>query len=312
MSLYACVKRVLEQWDTLKLYFQGEYLIDNHAKNIHIKLINPIYNFYLKFLEFVLPIFTNLNLEFQSQKPKIHQIYNKMSAAYRTLLDCYIKPDYLKKHDISEIQYRNPIHYLPNDQIYLGGKYMTDLSNNIIKNNEKDVCINNCLHFYIEGAHQFYKRFPFNSSYIKSLKALSFLDPNNISNIVSIAPAATHFELILNMDLNDLDREWRLLKNSVEDYNNETIAFWKTVKDMKKGDDSELFPLLNKFIKLILTLPHSSAATERVFSTINLNKTKTRNRLETETLSRMLNSKNILNFQKKSCYNFEINEEMIK
>lgn len=237
-------------------------MIDNDAKNIHIKLINPIYNFYLKFFEFVLPIFTNLNLEFQSQKPKIHQIYNKMSAAYRTLLDCYIKPDYLKKYDISEIHYRNPIHYLPNDQIYLGGKCMTDLSNNIIKNNEKDVCINNCLNFYIEGAHQFYERFPFNSSYIKSLKALSFLDPNNISNIVSIAPAATHFELILNMDLNDLDREWRLLKNSVEDYNNETIAFWKTVKDMKKGDDSELFPLLNKFIEFILTLPHSSAATE--------------------------------------------------
>ena len=111
------------------------------------------------------------------------------------------------------------------------------------------------------------------------------------------------------MDLNDLDR---LLKNSIEDYNNETIAFWKTVKDMKKGDDSELFPLLNKFIKLILTLPHNSAATERVFSTINLNKTKTRNRLETETLSGILNSKNILNFQKKSCYNFEINEEMMK
>ncbi|XP_025203832.1 zinc finger protein 862-like [Melanaphis sacchari] len=143
----------------------------------------------------------------------------------------------------------------------------------------------NALKLYFQGAHQFYKRFPFNSSYIKSLKALSFLNPNNISNIVSIAPAATHFELILNMDLNDLDREWRLLKNSVEDYNNETIAFWKTVKDMKKGDDSELFPLLNKFIKFILTLPHSSAATERVFSTINLNKTKTRNRLETETLS---------------------------
>ncbi|KAF0706384.1 E3 SUMO-protein ligase KIAA1586-like, partial [Aphis craccivora] len=138
LSLYACVKRVLGQWNALKLYFQGEHLIDNHAKNIHIKLINPIYHFYLNFLEFVLPIFTNLNLEFQSQKPKIHQIYNKMSAVYRTLLDCYIKPDYLKKHDICEIQYRNSIHYLPNDQIYLGGKCMTDLSNNIIKNNEKD------------------------------------------------------------------------------------------------------------------------------------------------------------------------------
>lgn len=80
---------------------------------------------------------------------------------------------------------------------------------------------------------------------------------------------------------------------------------------MKKGEDSDLFPLLNKFVTLILTLPHSIAATERIFSTINLNKTKTRNRLETETLTGILHSKNILNYQKKSGFNFEINQEML-
>lgn len=70
LSLLVCVKRVLEQYNVLKLYFQGEHLIDNHAKNIHNKLIDPMYNLYLKFLEFVLPIFINLNLEFQSKNQK--------------------------------------------------------------------------------------------------------------------------------------------------------------------------------------------------------------------------------------------------
>lgn len=112
LALLACVKRVIEQFNSLKLYFQGEHFIDNHAKNIYKKLCDPTYILYLKFLEFVLPIFTNLNLEFQSQKPKIHNIYTKMSAAYKTLLDCYIKPDYLKVTDISQIQYRNPNNFL--------------------------------------------------------------------------------------------------------------------------------------------------------------------------------------------------------
>lgn len=59
------------------------------------------------------------------------------------------------------------------------------------------------------------------------------------------------------MDLNDLDSEWISLKNTdINDYNQETIAFWKTVKDNKKGDDIDVFPLLNKFVTLILTLPH--------------------------------------------------------
>lgn len=132
-----------------------------------------------------------------------------MNAAYRTLLDCYIKSNYLKTYDIAEIQFRNPIYYLPSEQIYLGGKCMADLSKNIIKKTNKDVFINNCLNFFIEGAYQFYKRFLFNSKYVQSLKALSFLDPNNISIIPSITPAAIHFEKVLNMDLNDLDIEWR-------------------------------------------------------------------------------------------------------
>lgn len=62
---------------------------------------------------------------------------------------------------------------------------------------------------------------------------------------------------------------------------------------------------------MILTLPHSSAATERLFSAINLNKTKTRNRLETDTLTGILNAKNILSNQNKSCYNFNIDTEML-
>lgn len=102
--------------------------------------------------------------------------------------------------------------YLPNDQIYLGGKCAVELSKNIINKTDKDVFITNCLNFYIEGTHQLYKRFQLISSFVKSLKALSFLDPNNMCTIASIAPAATHFEKILDVDLNDLDREWRLLK----------------------------------------------------------------------------------------------------
>lgn len=112
LALLMCVKGIIEQYTALKLYFQGEHLIDSHAKNIYNTFNNPSYILYFKFLEFVLPIFTNLNLEFQSQTPKIHNIYSKMSAAFKTLLDCYIKPDYLKVTDISQIQYRNPSNFL--------------------------------------------------------------------------------------------------------------------------------------------------------------------------------------------------------
>ena len=42
------------------------------------------------------------------------------------------------------------------------------------------------------------------------------------------------------------------------------------------------------------------------------NKNKTRNRLSTETLTGILYAKNILSAQEKSCFDFNIDEDMLK
>ncbi|XP_045116694.1 uncharacterized protein LOC123507659 [Portunus trituberculatus] len=57
--------------------------------------------------------------------------------------------------------------------------------------------------------------------------------------------------LVSENDLNEIDGEWRLLKNTelnVEPDIN-VYKFWQKVGDLKKGDDSPLFPLLGNFMK---------------------------------------------------------------
>lgn len=49
-----------------------------------------------------------------------------MTTAFKTLLEFYIDPDYLKTHDLCQIQYRNPQFYLPPHKLYVGGKCMAD------------------------------------------------------------------------------------------------------------------------------------------------------------------------------------------
>lgn len=55
----------------------------------------------------------------------------------------------------------------------------------------------------------------------------------------------------------------------------------------------------------MLILPHSSECVERLFSSINLIKTKLRNQLFTETLTGILYSKSLTN-SKNSCYYFSL------
>ncbi|XP_050065670.1 E3 SUMO-protein ligase KIAA1586-like [Aphis gossypii] len=234
LALHACVKRMVDLYKSIKLYFQAEHLLDNKATTIYQKLSNPINELYLHFLNFILPILTNLNIEFQSQKPKIHYIYSNMERTYKTILESYMKYDYIKNTDTPHIQYRNPSNFLPLDKLYLGAHCMAELSKNLLSKTDKDIFLTNCLNFLVECCHQFYKRFPFNSKYVQSLKNLGFLDPKNM-NIISISHAASDFHIILGLDLNELDSEWRMLRHTEINKSDDAVEFWRAVKLLKKG-----------------------------------------------------------------------------
>lgn len=65
---------------------------------------------------------------------------------------------------------------------------------------------------------------------------MNFLEPNNIPGVISIAPVANNFQERLNIDLNDIDSEWRLLRNiDIDNYNKEVIPFWNEINKMKKN-----------------------------------------------------------------------------
>jgi len=63
---------------------------------------------------------------------------------------------------------------------------------------------------------------------------------------------------------------------------------------IKAGNDEFVYKNVCKFIFNSLCLPHSRATVEQIFSQMNLNKTKTRNRLGTKTLTGILHSKNLV------------------
>jgi len=193
LSVNAAVKRVIEQYDALKSYFilqnfENDKLAIHSCKNIHQCLNNPIYKMYFEFLEFILPVITDLNAEFQSEKPKVYLLYSRMAESYKFILGCYIRDNILKSIDISELQYRNPVNFKSNDDIYFGPQVAAAFSNNILNSRDKIVFQTKCLEFYIELAKQIYTRFPFNSKEMKILKAMSFLDPKNIGNVASLGP----------------------------------------------------------------------------------------------------------------------------
>ncbi|KAL3213093.1 hypothetical protein MRX96_035666 [Rhipicephalus microplus] len=237
----------------------------------------------------------------------------KQTSAYQEV-QRLAERDYLKATPLSDVQYKDPAKFLPLEEIYLGAKPTAALSGGTHGLNDDQ--IHNfrlrCLEFFIEAARQIYLRFPLKSHQLKNLRVL---DPKVVmgKTIPSIVPLAVSFPLIVRENaVNELDRNWRLLRNmDLSEHAGLTASqFWHAVSQMRRGDGSQEFPLLSAFMKNILCLPHSSAAVERVFSQVNLLKTKQRNRLSTDALCGLLHAKRTLTDS--CCYTFLITPSHLK
>ena len=119
--------------------------------------------------------------------------------------------------------------------------------------------------------------------------------------------------LISENDLQTLDNEWRLLRNielvvSDEEKHNVEL-FWNKIEQMRNGDDTPAFPTLCNFMFNLLTLPHSSATCERIFSKLKLIKTDTRNKLENQTICGILQTKDLIG--ESECYSFFIEPDLL-
>lgn len=138
LSVSSAIIRILEQFEALKLYFQSEYLEDEkeNCENIYSMLCDPLTKQYLNFLEYFLPFFTKLNLEFQSETVKIHTVYSRMSELYKTILECYLDPNYLKNTELANVQYRNPRNYCAIENMYMGPKVAVFMSENNVSEHD--------------------------------------------------------------------------------------------------------------------------------------------------------------------------------
>lgn len=91
-----------------------------------------------------------------------------------------------------------------------------------------------------------------------------------------------------------------------------TLTFWAEVNDYKDANQENPYKELSDFALSLLVLPHSNAEVERLFSQMNLIKTKLRNRMQLRMLSSILAIRSGLTRQNKCCHDYNIDEKILK
>lgn len=316
LSLETVVNRLLDLCEPLKIYFAFAVNIDqiDTAKNI-LNNLNEINQVYLSFLKYMLGIINNINKMFQSETSEIQNLYAQIERLLKIIMSNFLKNEILKC-ELNLIDYKNKINFLETKNIYLGTFANNLIEKSNLNNNEILNITNNCINFYIELCDQILKRFDFSDKF-KSLTTInpSFIMNNNIDSLFQILKEFPN--LINEEDVQTIDSEFRELKlidlkNIINQSDLTLLSFWKQISEIKSVNCNYLFPKLSSFIQKILVLPHSSANVERIFSHVNLNKTKQRNRLEPDTLEGILYTKDFLKLNKSNCFDTSIKLDILR
>ncbi|XP_022163539.1 uncharacterized protein LOC111029028 [Myzus persicae] len=120
LSLEAVVNKILEQWETLRLY-----------------------------ITWILPKFNEFNKYFQTQKVVINDLHDKIRILYQEILLSFLKRNYVVQNDLSSVRPDDGEHHLPDNQLYLGAQVLKyiNLPGLANKNEEKKNFFKSCRHF---------------------------------------------------------------------------------------------------------------------------------------------------------------------
>lgn len=205
---------------------------------------------------------------------------------------------------MKDINPNNPREYLALENIYAGAKSEEIIQSKPQNLTDKDIkhFKIHCLKYYTELANQIQKRF-LNIDQYKNVLLLNpkrvLHEPGNVVPLLTQFPnlctdlerTAALYRQICNLD--------NLVKQLLVKADFESI--WFQLYELKNSDFDLCFEFICSFAFKIMSLSHSNAATERIFSQLNLIKTKTRNRLLSETTNSLIMAKEFVKYNGEKC-----------
>jgi glycine cleavage system regulatory protein len=135
----------------------------------------------------------------------------------------------------------------------------------------------------------------FNEQAIKLLKLSTTLDPRNSYKLFNVKDICLLVDKFYPQDFSDQEKihfRLQLQHYELDVPNHPKLKSMSLIADLCQGlveiEKSTIYPLVDRLIWLLLTLPVSTATTERAFSAMKIVKTRLRNRMEDDFLANYL------------------------
>ena len=113
-------------------------------------------------------------------------------------------------------------------------------------------------------------------------------------------------------DTDKIIQQWRVIHLSKWNEIQDTVGFWSDVWQFRDAAGINPFKELAMAAVSVLSLPHSNAEIERVFSQMSVVKTKLRNRMSLQTLNSILYVRYGLKLSGQACYEHQLPDTVLR
>ncbi len=313
LSLEQAVERILKQYESLKSYFRSEDEPQPRFKRLSDHFNNSMTEVYLLFFQNALSCFTQANQFLQKEEPLVHVLQPQLLSLLKKIFGKFIKPSVLSVHVNSDtlvnVSFSDMSNQLADKDLAIG--FLTKQTLNQlyeegdISEVQKKSFYKAARHFLMSAVDYLIKWCPFNEELMTHATWLDF-ERRLEKNFDSVEYFVHKFPKILgNINIDKLSEEFinyqMLCSNDIpssvksranlQDEDPHRVDYlWGYLRTLQEpGTNHKAFGLLFRVAELIMTIPHSNAGEERIFSLINKNKTPSRSSLQLEgTLSSLI------------------------
>lgn len=305
ISIEPAINRILEQYTELTLHFQ---LARRKAHCYTAELLynmykDPVNKVYLYYIQTIVNELQKTNKLFESENVDPTKLLDSLANLVQSISGRIINPT--AKIDPLKCSIDNYIDPHP----YLGYSVENELK---LSNLSEDVNTNlreRCVNFTKKLVQELQNRLPDNLEVLRKMSILSVKE-----TLKTVKQPITDLAIALGFEehIDKIENQWRNI--SYIKWMNETSTpeFWQEVSQYTDAGGQTPFSELVSLAFSVLTLPHSNAEVERIFSQVNIVKNKLRNRLKTDTLSAILSVRFGLRRQHKCCFSYEVPGDILR
>ena len=318
LSIRRSLQRMLENWEPLKKFvveeikpFKKKNSSDTTPAHARLKRMNEFFSsrtnkLYCLFIDCALEPFDILNQQLQNESPQVHILHRMLVRFLRQCLIKFVRPSAMTGKTALQVEYSESYQLKQEKDVYIGEEATQFLQDHDLNEEKVKQFRSVALKFWKSAVDYMKAKLPYDSKVLicakvadVKIRAVEGADGAQLSDLEFFI---SRFPCLLPPGVKKGVVSEEFMEYQVEDltsvlgpgWEEEDInKTWVKIRELKDEVGNPRFKNLASVMLGILTIPHSNAACERVFSCVRKNKTEQRASLGQKTLESLMVVKSI-------------------